>query len=219
MRQAEAQLALIDHRPEHLATSEPVIPGLGGLRDRAIKSCIGFLAAAFSTGTIVSAQETVRGWTGLDPSDLSTVYVLDDTGREVTGRLLRLERDAIAILVEGQELEFEASRVQRLDKRGDSLRNGAYIGAVVGLVMGLVSAQIADCVDDTGRVGSCGAATKVGVTMLSSGLYAAIGTGIDAVVRGRTTLYEAPDTGATSLDQLGDRVGDEAVLLSATFSW
>ena len=147
------------------------------------------------------------------------MFVLDDTGQEVTGKLLRLDRDALVILVEGQELQFEAARVKRLDKRGDSLRNGAYIGAVVGLVMGILSAKIADCVDDTGRVGSCGAGTQVGFTMLSAGLYAAIGTGVDAVVRGRTTLYEASDTGSAGQEQFGELGSSESVVLSATFSW
>ena len=184
-----------------------------------MKRCVLFLVATLSTGAVVSAQDAVQGWSGLDPSDLSTVFVLDDRGREVTGKLLRLDRDALVVLVEGQELQFEVAQVQRLDKRGDSLTNGAYIGAVVGLVMGILSARIADCTDDTGRVGSCGAGTQVGIGMLSAGLYAVIGTGVDAVIRGRTTLYEASATGSAAQKQFGGLVTSESVVLSTAFSW
>ena len=184
-----------------------------------MKGCILFLVATLSTGAVVKAQDTVQGWSGLDPSDLSTVFVLDDSGQEVTGKLLSLARDALVILVEGQEVQFEAERVKRLDKRGDSLRNGAYIGAVVGLVMGILSAQIADCVDDTGRVGRCGPGTQIGFAMVSAGLYSAIGVGIDALIRGRTTLYEAPDTSSAHQDRFDGRGNSQVAVLNATFSW
>ena len=45
--------------------AETVIPALGRLRDHAMKSCIWFLVAVFSTGAVVSAQDAVQGWTGL----------------------------------------------------------------------------------------------------------------------------------------------------------
>ena len=183
-----------------------------------MKRCIVLLAATLLPGP-VWAQDTLRTWSGLDSSGLSTVYVLDESGQEVTGKLLRLDRDSLVILVERQELRFEAARVKRLDKRGDSLKNGAYIGALVGVAMGILAANIADCVDDTGRVGSCGAGNQVGFATLSAGLYATIGTGIDALIRGRTTLYEARDPSSARQDRFGGRGNSEIIALSATFSW
>ena len=178
-----------------------------------------FLVSMLCAGTVVSAQDTVPGWSGLDSSGLSTVYVLDDGGQEQAGKLLLLDPDSLVLLVEGQEVRFEAARVRRLDKRGDSLKNGAYIGAVVGLVMGILSAGLADCVDDSGRVGSCGPGTQIGFATLSAGVYSAIGTGIDALVQGRTTLYQAPDVDAAGREPFGGRGSSENIVLSATFSW
>lgn len=147
------------------------------------------LAAALVPG-VVSAQGTAQSWPGLATAELSTVYVLDDTGVEASGRLLRLDPDSLVLLVGDTEHQFDAARVRRIEKRGDSLRNGAVIGAVVGAAMGLIAAGISDCPGaDPG--GSCPGARAAGF-LLSTGVYAAVGTGIDALVVGRTTLYEAP---------------------------
>lgn len=154
-----------------------------------MKRCMTILAATLVPGA-VCAQETLQSWPGLAPSGLSTVYVLDDTGVETSGRLLRLNPDSLVLLVDDAERRFEAARVRRIQKRGDSLRNGALIGAIVGVAMGLVGAGISDCPgDDPG--GSC-SGTRVALFLFSTGVYAAIGTGIDALVQGRTTLYAAP---------------------------
>ena len=142
--------------------------------------------------SVVCAQGTGTSWPGLDmeTAGLSTVYVLDDTGVETSGRFLRLDPDSIVLLVGGVEHRLEAARVRRIEKRGDSLRNGAVIGAIVGAVMGVLVAGLADC-PGTDQDGGCAGARTAGV-LLSTGAYAAIGTGIDAWVVGRTTLYEAP---------------------------
>lgn len=138
----------------------------------------------------VSAQGTGQDWPGLNRAGLSMVYVLDDEGVEVSGTLLRLNPDSLVLLVGGVEHRLEAARVQRIERRGDALRNGALIGAVVGAAMGVLAAGISDCPgSDPG--GSC-PATRATAVLVSTGVYAAIGTGIDALVVGRTTVYQAP---------------------------
>lgn len=154
-----------------------------------MKRCITILAAALVPGA-VCAQGTAQSWPGLATAELSTVYVLDDTGVETSGRFLCLNPDSLVLLVDGAERRLEAARVKRIQKRGDSLRNGAFIGAIVGAGMGLIVAGISDCPgSDPG--GSC-PGTRAVAFLFSTGVYAAIGTGIDALVVGRTTLYEAP---------------------------
>ena len=154
-----------------------------------MKRCTAILVVTF-VPSAVCAQETPQSWPGLATSGWSTVYVLDDTGVETSGRLLRLNPDSLVLLVRDAELRFEAARVRRIQKRGDSLRNGALIGAVVGVGMGLIAAGISDCPgDDPG--GSC-SGFRAAALLGSTGVYAAIGTGIDALVVGRTTLYEVP---------------------------
>jgi hypothetical protein len=150
---------------------------------------IAILVATLVPGA-VSAQGPAKSWPGLATTELSTVYVLDDTGVETSGTLLRLNPDSLVLLVGDTERRFDAARVRRIAKRGDSLRNGAFIGAIVGAAMGLLVAGISDCPgNDPG--GSC-PGTRAAGFLLSTGVYAAIGTGIDAFVVGRTTLYEAP---------------------------
>ena len=145
----------------------------------------------------VCAQEAVQGWPGLAAPGSSTVYVLDDAGVERSGRLLGVNPDSLVLWVDDAEIRFEAARVRRIQKRGDSLRNGALIGAVVGVGMGFFVAGISDCPgDDAG--GSC-PGFRAGAFLGSTGFYMAVGAGIDALVVGRTTLYEgqvAPLRGA-----------------------
>jgi hypothetical protein len=146
------------------------------------------LLALALTPRLVSAQDTTQKWPGLSISELSTVYVLDDTGAETSGKLVRLNADSIVILAGGGERTFDAARIRRVQKRGDSIRNGVIIGAVVGVVLGGIGAGIADCpgVDQNGCAGA-----RAGLFVLSTSVYTAIGAGIDALVVGRTTLYTA----------------------------
>jgi hypothetical protein len=95
----------------------------------------------------------------------------------------------LVIKVDGMERRFEGNRVRRVQKRGDSLRNGAVIGAIVGAAIGLLGSLIADCPgDDPG--GPCPVA-RVGLFAASTAVYSAAGIGIDALIAGRTTLYES----------------------------
>ena len=118
------------------------------------------------------------------------MYVLDNAGTETSGKFLRLNPDSIVLLVDGAERRFETSRVARIQKRGDSLRNGAIIGAVVGVALGILTAGIADCPGDRTSDGCPG--SRAALLLVSTGFYSAVGTGIDALIPGRTTLYEAP---------------------------
>ena len=152
-----------------------------------MKRCMAVLVATLVPGA-VCAQETEQTWPGV--AGLSTVYVVDETGAETSGRLLRLNLDSLVLLVGGTERRFEAANVRRIQKRGDSLRNGALIGAVAGAVLGVVGAGISDCPGDNPG-GSC-AGARAALFLFSTGVYAAIGTGVDAIIPGRTTLYAAP---------------------------
>jgi hypothetical protein len=135
-------------------------------------------------------QEPAGTWPRMDLAQLPTIYVTDESGAETTGTLLRFEPDAVVLLVDGAERRLEASRVRRIQKRGDSLTNGALTGALIGVVLGGLSAAIADC---PGSRTNC-AAFRITAPILSSAFYAAVGTGIDALINGRTTLYIAPAT-------------------------
>jgi hypothetical protein len=157
---------------------------------------LALLVAAGLVPGVANAQDTAAKWPGLESSRLSTVYVLDVGGTETSGKLLRLNPDSLVVLVDGQERQFETARVARIQKRGDSLRNGAIIGAVVGVAMGIITAGISDCPGD--RAGGGCPGSRAALFLVSTGVYSAIGTGIDALIPGRTTLYKAPKAPPTA---------------------
>lgn len=156
--------------------------------ERCSMACVA-LVVCVGVRPIAAQQATSDVWPGLRPSELQTVYVTDTSGRETTGKLLRIDPDALVLLANGAERTFPMAEVRRIQKR-DSLRNGVLIGAVVGGVLGVLSGGLADCPGDHPGNG-CGA-FRVAVVGISAGVYAGLGAGIDALIRGRTTLYAAP---------------------------
>ena len=127
-------------------------------------------AALLWAPVTVHAQEPLGGWRGLNVSALDTIYVTDDAGRQTEGKLLRLEPDSVVMLVEGAEQRFDAARVRRIDRRGDSLKNGTLIGVAIGVALGLVTAGIADCIDSD-RPGSSCAGGRIALFAVSTGVY------------------------------------------------
>lgn len=136
-----------------------------------------------------SAQTALEGWPGLIETRLQTVYVQDTEGHKAHGKLLGLTPEALLVLVDGQEHRFDRSMIAKLQTR-DSLKNGAWTGAVVGMVLSALTAGVANCPSQD-RSGACGPA-RATLFVFGVGVYTAIGTAIDAAVRGRATLYEAP---------------------------
>ena len=132
------------------------------------------------------AQEPVPAWKGLDRAALSTVFVLDDAGVETRGQLLRLDSDEIVVMVNGSERRFDTGRVARVSRRGDSLKNGTVAGLVFGIVSAVVAVVTIRCED------SCDRGLQAAALTVHTGVYTAIGTGIDAAIQGRTVLYQAP---------------------------
>jgi hypothetical protein len=146
--------------------------------------------AAILIPTSAIAQEKVLE--GMTSAGMPTVFVLDDRGVETRGKLVKLDEQAVVVLVDGAQRRFETARVNRVTRRGDSLRNGAIAGAVIGGVMGVLTSRIAECPNGRGGYGPCGAGPRVAMSVALTGIYAAIGTGIDAAIQGRTVIYQAP---------------------------
>lgn len=161
--------------------------------------------------TQASAQEGSRVWPSLDTSGLPTVYVREHTGIETAGRLLSIDPASLVILADGAERRFEAGQVRQIDRRGDSLRNGALIGATIGMVLGALAAGVSDCPDP--RPGGGCPGTRVAMFATSTAVWTSIGTAIDAAIPGRTTIYVATSprrlsvTAAVSRSAAGLQVG------------
>jgi hypothetical protein len=110
---------------------------------------------------------------------LPTIFVLDNQGIEHRGQLVRVDADQLALLIDDKEPIFKRDTIRRVQKRGDSLRNGPAIGAIVGAAVDLLAGRMQGCPD-------C-----IGVARAQAGIFTAVGTGLDAAVAGRTLLYEA----------------------------
>jgi hypothetical protein len=145
------------------------------------------LVALASGSTPVEAEQDGGPWTGLNTNGLQTVFVRDAEGVEVSGKLLELTPEALVLLTGDTQRRFERNDIARIQTR-DGLKNGAVIGALVGVGMGLLSAGISDCPYDADN--GCGGMRLV-IVGISTGVYAGLGTGIDWLVRGRTTIYSA----------------------------
>jgi len=155
------------------------------------------------------SQEATGPWPGFSPEGLPEIYLLDDTNVEVRGRLLELDADGVSLLVDDVRRRYDRSSIRRIDRRGDSLRNGAMIGAGIGAGFGALLSGMADC---PGGGAGC-AAARLSFVIINAGLYAGMGVGIDALVTGRTTIYVAPD-----LRESSDGTGRLAGVRFA-FSW
>jgi hypothetical protein len=104
------------------------------------------------------------------------------SGQEVTGRLLQIGPAQLRLLADGREWNFPLTDVDRIDRMGDSLINGAIVGALAaGVMCAIVCGQ---GLDSTGQL----PAVVAGNTLVG----ALIGLGIDAANQKRTTVYQRP---------------------------
>jgi hypothetical protein len=102
------------------------------------------------------------------------VYVTDgNTGIEVSGPLTGLSPSELSI----DGYRFEPQRGMKIERRGDSLWNGAAIGFGLGAVLAVCTFACGD--------------QRIWVSRLESGLFwAGIGTLIDHEHVGRTTIFD-----------------------------
>jgi hypothetical protein len=128
----------------------------------------GVVALVSLTGDPAAAQST----------DVTHFVRLMD-GNEVAGRLLKLEPDQAVLLIDQRQMALPLSDVSRIERRGDSLKNGAVIGAAV---MGAWCAVICgQGLSSTSRLPL--------VVAANAAIGALIGAGLDAARTGRTTIY------------------------------
>jgi hypothetical protein len=139
-----------------------------------------------STGSAVLAQtpqETTRTLeTTLVPG--MTVWITDSGGREERTRIVGVSGDIVTTTAGPDIRRLRTTDVIRVRARhSDSVLNGALIGAGAAVAAGLFLCRMTEpwenCRDDVGplvRIGAIGAG---------------VGIGIDALIRGRRTIYEA----------------------------
>ena len=115
-----------------------------------------------------------------------TVWITDSTGREDKTRIVGLSGDTVTVTDErggGRRQILKSGVVRVRARQSDSVLNGALIGAGVAIGSGLFLCRLTEswenCRDDVGPI------TRIGA------LGAGIGIAVDALIRGRKTIYEA----------------------------
>ena len=124
----------------------------------------------------------------LRPGD--TVYLTDMTNNQIRGRLAWMDASMLRLTVNGTEREWPATAVWRLERRGDSVKDGARRGVLTGAVVGGVLGAIAGATWANSGSGSTPLGGALGLGMVGAGLGLGIGITIDAVVQGRTPVYQ-----------------------------
>ena len=117
------------------------------------------------------AQEAVSS---LPINTGATFFVVDDKGVEHRGRFLRADDVDLVMLVNDNEQLFKRDSIVRIDRQGDSLKNGAIIGALVGAPWGVIGFAVSG---------------NYAALLAPIGGYMAIGIGLDAAYPGRTPVY------------------------------
>ena len=136
-----------------------------------------------------------------------TVSIVDDEGRQIDGRVTDVSAEVIRVSRRGTSEEVRLGRIVRIDKP-DSLKNGALIGLGVGLSLGISAAAMQTRGSEAKWVFASLLSNSVACTLL--------GTGIDALVDSRRTLYER---GRRTQARVSPIVGHGARGASVSWTW
>ena len=170
-----------------------------------------FIVFSAWTGSAVWAQTPQGANPNLDTTLIPgmTVWITDSGGREEKTRIVGVSGDIVTTTAGDEIRRLRTTDVMRVRVRhSDSVINGALIGAAAAVASGLFLCRLTEtwenCRDDAGpmfRIGAIGAG---------------VGIGIDALIRGRRTIYEAAQ-GSTRLHAaplIGRRTGGVQLSLS-----
>lgn len=155
-----------------------------------------FLSCVFVLFVLISspafAQAAATSFAHIRLEGLPTIYVQDQTGRETEGKLSSFTESALVLNVNGTLRTFAPAEVRRVQRKGDSLKNGTIIGLAFGAVMGILAGGISDC---PGGGSNC-PGSRIVIPLVAAGFYTAVGAGIDAAIQGRTLLWESNAAGS-----------------------
>lgn len=151
----------------------------------------------FVLGVVVALATPLNAWaqdiedaSGGRTGDLSKVHaallrevrLTDKGGLITTGVLQSVEGDTLTVLTLQGTRPAQITALRRVERRGDSLKNGILIGALAGALL-IGGSSITD--------ESIGPAAVLGFP-LGAGVGAGVGACVDALQKGWTTIYKRP---------------------------
>jgi hypothetical protein len=156
--------------------------------------CIALLVLlSVSTSSVAQAQTPRAADSNLEALLVPgmTAWITDSSGREEKTRIGSVSGGIVTTTVGEDTRRFRTTDITRVRARdSDSVLNGALIGAGTGIASGLFLCRLTEpwevCRSNVGPLLTIGA------------IGAGIGIGIDALMRGRKTIYEA-EAGSTRL--------------------
>ena len=192
---AEGFQSVITDQSEAILVRAPAVSGFrvcrGTLRAAHQTMCVKhkwltFAMLVLFSATTAAAQTAATPRT--EPGNLltteMTVWIVDSSGHEQRERVVNVSGDTVTTSANSDSRRLLTNDIQHVEVRqSDSPVNGALIGAGTAVASGLFLCTRTEpwrnCRDDVGpmlRIGAVGAAT---------------GIGIDALIRGRRTIYRA----------------------------
>ena len=145
------------------------------------------------------------------------VRVTDDTGREFKGRISSMTDNSLGVLEGSDRADIPYASIVKIDRPHDGVGNGALIGLAVGAGLGFAAIVDAEsCEPEEFLCGDPGASSYLGGALLGGGLGAAIGVGIDALIRRNPSIYRR---GAGARITLSPAVGRGARGAVLAISW
>jgi hypothetical protein len=142
---------------------------------------------------------------------LAEVYVTDHEGRVTRGRLIELDRHRLALTTSEGPRSFTVNDVRKIERRGDSLKNGAIIGALVGILPAILSLQ--------GSSGDLSAGETALWVLGGVAVYSALGVAVDALIVGRTTVYPVANGGSAGAAVPGSTARPTRPGARVTLTW
>ena len=149
------------------------------------------------------------------------VRITDDQGHEWRGRIGTFTPDKLTLVTsDRQQRDVPYRTILRIDRPHDGLANGALIGLASGAALGffaVLGEEARDC--EPGAFFDCGdpsGAAYVAAPLVIGGLGAAVGVGIDALIRRDPNLFQR---GSASRLTLAPAIGRGVRALNVSVRW
>ena len=147
---------------------------------RPIRVYVPLVVALLLPAAALAQDRTARRAPPVQPEEV--IVTQSASGEQLRGYLVQLSPTTLAIRVDGKRVEVPIENVLRIDGQNDSVKDGAAYGAAIA--GGLTALG---CAQGLGFGGVC-----VTATIFYVGIGALMGAGVDAMHKGRTTIYSKP---------------------------